>query len=645
MTEFPLLRSPLAAGRLTLQNRLAILPHGTAMVRDGNLTEDDLAYFAARAHETLGLVITGASVVSPSSTLRQRMLFEAWQESNREMMRRRCDIIHARGGKIVGQILHLGRELTGGKSDFAPVSASSQRSPRDPYPPHALEEREIETIIDDFARSAENLLAAGYDGIELHAAHGYLIAQFLSPATNRRSDRWGGSPEARNHFLMEIVARIRERCGDGFVLGVRLSADEEIPNGLGVRDTVSIGQALAGTAAVDYLNITLGTRGAYVKDAAAPEAAAAKAGGILRREVGLPVVLAQKILSPEQAESLLAGGAADVIGMARAFIADADFAAKAAAGRSDRIRPCVGLNQDCRAFSPHLHCAVNPEAGRERRSDFGPIRKAASKRRVAVIGGGPAGLEAARVARLRGHDVTLFEASNGLGGQFLLAASLPHRGQLRRIVDHLAGELRHERVLVELGARIEALGDLSGRFDAAIVATGAAPGELADDARGPAVLSWWDVLTAGAPAAAGARRAVFADDGTGFWMSYGVAEMLADAGWRVVFATPSAAIAAGIPHESIEPLLVRLGRAAMSYRVLTATEVTGDGCVTFTNLTSGEDEELACDLVVMQTGRRVVTLPRAGSPGGLEVHHVGDCVTPRRIGHAMFEAQRAARAV
>src|SRR5262249_1504955 len=151
-------------------------------------------------------------------------------------------------------------------------------------------------------RSAANLLAAGYDGIELHAAHGYLLAQFLSPATNQRNDPWGGSPEGRRRLLMETVARVRERCGDGFVLGVRLSADEEVPNGLGVRDSVAIGQALARTGAVDYLSVTLGTRGAYIKDAAAPQATAAKAGAIMRREVGLPVILGQKILTPAKAE-------------------------------------------------------------------------------------------------------------------------------------------------------------------------------------------------------------------------------------------------------------------------------------------------------------------------------------------------------
>jgi 2,4-dienoyl-CoA reductase (NADPH2) len=614
------------------------------MVRDGNLTDGDLAYFRARA-KNVGLVITGAAVVSPNSALRNRNLLEAWEEGNRDMLLRRCDDVHAHGSKIVGQILHLGREMIGGESDFAPVAPSAMRSARDLYPPHALDEAEIQSIIEDFTRSAENFLAAGYDGIELHAAHGYLLAQFLSPATNDRSDRWGGSPERRRRMLIEVVDRMRARSGADFILGVRLSADEEIPNGLGIRDAVEIGYALADTGAVDYLNITIGTRGAYVKDANVPEAIAAEAGATIRREVGLPVVLAQKILTPERGESLLAEGAADVIGMARSFIADAEFATKAASGRSSRIRPCVGLNQDCRSFAPHLHCAVNVEAGRETQPDFGPLQQAVSPRRIAVIGGGPAGMEAARVAALRGHRVTLFEAASNLGGQFLLAASLPHRGQLFSIIEHLAGELRHERVRVELGTRVDGVEEIATQFDTAIVATGAVPVELTNAPEGPTpVVSWWDILTHGAPAPFGGATATFIDDGSGFWTSYGVAEMLAEAGWRVVFTTPSASVGVGIPHESIGPLLVRLGQAGTSYRVLTGAQIIGDGRVTLTNLTSGEDEMHTCDLVVMQTGRRT-SLPRRSSGEAFELRHVGDCVTPRRISHAMFEAQRAARAI
>lgn len=642
MSRFERLFSPVTAGRLSLSNRLAMLPHGTAMVRDGVITDDDIAYVAARA-SGLGLVITGASVVAPTSTLRVRNLIEAWDEAGRDMLRKRCDAVHAAGAKIIGQILHLGRETTGGETDFAPMAPSPVRSPRDPFPPHEMTAAEIETVIDYFVRSAVNFLAAGYDGIELHAAHGYLIAQFLSPATNQRTDAWGGTPEKRVRFLRTIVERTREECGDAFAFGVRLSADEQVAGGLTVRDTVAIGQAMAALGMVDYLNITVGMRGAYVKDATHPPAVAAPAASVVRKEVGLPVILGQKILTPEKAEALLAEGAADIIGMARALIADPDWAKKAAAGESERIRPCAGLNQDCRAFAPHIHCAVNPVVGRERRPGFGAFDRVMLPRRVAVLGGGPAGLEAARVAALRGHDVTLFEAGDSLGGQFLLASSLPRRAQLRDTIDHLVREVRHASVRIEMNARIPSMADLPRGFDDILLAMGAQPVPLAPDLASASVLSWWDVLTLGAPAPTGDGTALFVDDGTGFWFSYGVAEMLAEAGWRVTFATTSVAIAAGIPHESVEPLLVRLGRAGTTFRVLTAVHVEAGGEATLVDVVSGHETPMKTDLVVMQTGRRPATLPGLEEGLGASVQLIGDCVTPRRIGHAMLDGHTVAR--
>jgi 2,4-dienoyl-CoA reductase (NADPH2) len=306
-----------------------------------------------------------------------------------------------------------------------------------------MDEFEIAEIVESFGICAANLRRSGHDGVEIHGAHGYLVGQFLSPATNFRDDAYGGTPERRLRFLRELIASIRKHCGEDFVLGLRLSADEEVADGLTIPDTAQIGKAIARDGGVDYLSITLGTRGLYVKDVTAPEATAERAAGIIRDASGLPVIVGQRITRPEVAERLLAEGNADLIGLARAVIADPEWVAKAARGEAERIRPCVGLNQDCRAFAPHLHCAVNPQAGRETVAAFMPRPQAPRPRRVAVIGAGPGGLEAARVAASAGHRVTLFEAGDGVGGQFLYAASLPRRGDLRRLIDHLSGELRH----------------------------------------------------------------------------------------------------------------------------------------------------------------------------------------------------------
>lgn len=642
-TPYPRLFEPFERGRLKLANRLIMLPHGTSMVYDGNLTEDDIAYYERRARSRPAMLIAGAIIVHRTSALRSHGLVEAYEPRVLEMLQRRCDAVHAHGVKMLGQIVHLGRETIGGETEYAPAAPSPIRSPRDPWPPHELSTREIAMLVNAFGETAANLKASGHDGVEIHGAHGYLVAQFLSPATNQRSDAYGGTPEKRLRFLLEVIEAIRTRCGDDFLLGLRLSGDEEIADGMGIQDTARAAAALARTNAIDYLSITLGTRGYYVKDVTTPVAPAARAARIIREASALPTIVGQRITTPQLAEELLARGDADFIGMARAFITDPDWVAKARDGQPERIRPCIGLNQDCRAFAPHLHCAVNPAAGRERLPEFGAMRPAQSPRRIAVIGAGPGGIEAARVAALRGHSVTLFEASDGIGGQFLYASAVPHRQGLRQFLDHQRSELRRLRVHIELNTPIDDPAQLERQFDVAVLATGAVAKPLPDEFAVARVMTWFDVLANGAPAPRDDSRAVMIDDGSGFWWTYGIAEALAEAGWRVLLATPSTAIANAIPHESVGPLLARLGRAGTEYRVLTTLLEVGSDGAHLMNATSGEEEIVSCGLVVVQTGRAAVaSLATKFEACAMEWHAIGDCVTPRRMSHAVFEAHRIA---
>ena len=637
---FPRLLSPLSLGRETLQNRVVILPHGTSMVVDGSITEGDIAYYRKRAATRPGMIVTGAAVVHPASARRQRVLVEDYSEHVLPALARRAQMIRDHGVVPVGQLVHLGRELIGMDSDFAPVAPSVLRSPRDPFPPRELDHADIAEIVEAFGHSAGNLQRTGHAGTEIHAAHGYLPAQFLSAATNRRDDRYGGDPERRFRFLRETIEAIRRQCGDDFLLGVRLSADEETGDGIELPDTLRIVEQLQKLGAVDYVSITLGTRGGYVKDVSQPEATAARAAGIIRENCDLPVIVGQRITRPELAEQLLSEGKADMIGMARALVADPYWLDRAREGSAERIRPCLGLNQDCRAFAPHLHCAVNPQAGRELVAPFDGAQPVSRSRRLAIIGGGPAGLELARAAALRGHRPEIFEAEDGIGGQFLYAASVPNRAGLRKLIDFYQVELRRLAVPVHLQSPVASLSDLAGGHDDIIFALGATACATPDELAEPNVMNWWTVLAEGAPAPTGRSQALMVDDGTGFWWNYGIAEALVAAGWQLTYVTPSAVIGQQIPVESLGPLLARLGRGKTRMRVLTQLFGVENGVAQLVDMASGEIEELACDLIVVQTGREARLVPDWTEGAGVRVHHIGDCVTPRRMANAVFEAQR-----
>lgn len=642
--HFPRLFSPFTLGPLTLRNRTVLLPHGTGMLRDGATLPDDSAYFAARARGGVGMVIVGGIIVHPTAVRRTRKNLEAYDERLLDDMTRKAALLHSHDVPILGQLFHTGREMLGEEVLEHAVAPSPLRSPRDPYPPHELDTGEIRTMVRSFATTARNLARAGFDGVEIHGAHGYLVTQFLSPATNFRTDEYGGDEARRFRFLQEVIEEIRAETGRPFVLGLRLTADEELADGLDIAATTRIAERVAALGLVDYLSVTIGVRGAYIKDITWPEAPAARAARRIRQATGLPVILGQRLAMPQVAESVLEDGSADLIGMARALITDPDWPKKAAAGNVRGIRPCIGLLQDCRNHQPHLHCAVNPRTGREAHIDFAMLRQPRQAKRVAVIGAGPGGMEAARILAERGHQPVLFEASDHLGGQFLYAAALPKRAGLTAFLDHLQHELREQKVRVELNTRIDGPADLGGDFDAAIVATGAKGKPLSADHRADHVRSWFDILENGVPAMQGSGVAVMVDDGAGFWFTYGVADLLGQAGWRVVLVTPGAVIAANIPHESVGPLLGRLGRHPTTFRVLSSIASIEPGAIVLNNVTSGEEETIACDLVVVQTGRQVEAGPAAAlRAAGIATSALGDCIAPRRITHALHEAQKIAR--
>ncbi|MFL6023893.1 MAG: FAD-dependent oxidoreductase [Marmoricola sp.] len=635
--QFPHVFSPFRLAGFDVRNRLVALPAGTSLVADGVPTHGDVEHFERLAAGGVGLIIAGATVVHRTSALRSGKLVEGYLDAVVPATAEKAEVVHRHGARLIGQLCHLGREFIGGESDEAPMAPSAIKTVRDAYPPHELGVAEIEQIVEGWRVSTENLVKAGVDGVEIHAAHGYLPAQFLSPLTNRRTDDFGGSFENRMRFLHLVMDAMRSVTPAGFALGVRLSGEEEIPGGMGIEDCVRIAEDLASRGDVDYLSITHGTRGKYVKDSTGPDAVAVPSASRVRAATGLPTLVGQRIRDVGTAEQAIKAGHADLVGMARALIADPDLPEKSRTGRLAEVRGCLGINQDCRAFDPHLHCAVNAEVGRGRHANLGvPLDR---PREVYVIGGGPAGLEAARVAAGRGHRVTLFERDRVLGGAVRIAAASPHRATLIDVVDYLDRELRRLKVDVNLGATIspEDLADIRGLADHVILATGSTAAPLPLEAAGLPAVSVEDVLTGAVPDEPGV--AVVYDESDGFWPAYSAAEALAQRGWRVSFATALTALAPRVPHESVGPLLQRLGDAGVSLQVAHRLVADG-GAAALRPVFGGADLALDPTLVVWHQQRLAVDDLRHAAGTGDGFTAIGDCITPRRISHAIAEGYR-----
>lgn len=640
MSEFPHVFSPFQLGSVSLKNRLVALPAGTSMAHEGVPTHGDTEHFERLAAGGVGLIIGGATVVHPTTTLRSRKLVEAYIDEFVPATAAKAEVIHRHGTRFVGQLVHLGREFIGGESDSPPVAPSPIKTVRDAYPPHELSVAEIEDIVEGWRVSTENLVKAGADGVEIHAAHGYLPAQFMSPLTNRRTDDFGGSFENRMRFVRLVMEAMRSVMPVGFLLGVRLSGEEEIPGGMGIDDCVRIAEHLTGLG-VDYFSITHGTRGKYVKDSTNPDAVAVPSASRVRAATGVPTLVGQRIRDVDTAEHVIKSGHADLVGMARALIADPDLPVKSETGRLLEVRGCLGINQDCRAFDPHLHCAVNAEVGRGRHPSVG-VTSPASKE-VYVVGGGPAGLEAARVAAGRGHKVTVFEKEPALGGAVRVAAASPHRATLIDVVGYLESEMKRLRVDVNLAAGIDQddLTEILSIADHVVLATGSRPAQLPAVLTGRPAVTVDQVLLGDLPPLE-ERRAVVYDEGDGFWPAYSAAEALAQQGWRVTFATPLTALASRVPAESAGPLLGRLGAAGVELRVGHELAVDHDPSapLRLRPIFGGPETELPGTLAVWHQPRTPEdALIRQGTER-TAVSVIGDCVTPRRISHAIAEGYR-----
>jgi 2,4-dienoyl-CoA reductase (NADPH2) len=514
MSAYPHLLAPLDLGFTTLKNRVLMGSMHTGLEDGRKHFPAMAAFFAERARGGVGLMVTGG--FAPN--------IEGWAKpfagtlATRSAARRHklvTDAVHAEGGKIALQILHTGRY---GYQPFC-VGPSRIQSPISPFTPRALSERGIERQIQAFVRCSVLAREAGYDGVEVMGSEGYFINQFLVTHTNQRDDAWGGSYENRMRLPVDIVRRVREAVGKDFILIYRLSMLDLIPDGSSWPEAVQLAKAVT-QAGATLLNTGIGWHEARIPTIATsvPRGAFAWVTKKMRSELRaagltIPLVTSNRINMPEVGEQVLADGAADMVSLARPLLADADFVNKAAAGRPQDINTCIACNQACldHTFKAQLaSCLVNPRAGHETTL---LIRATPAKKRLAVVGAGPAGLAASTTLAERGHAVTLFDAADDIGGQFNMARQIPGKEEFSETLRYFRGRLAATGVDVKLSTRVAAA-DLKG-FDEVILATGVTPRDpKIPGADGPNVLSYVDVLLHHKPV--GPRVAIVGAGGIGF---------------------------------------------------------------------------------------------------------------------------------
>jgi 2,4-dienoyl-CoA reductase (NADPH2) len=512
--HYPHLLAPLDLGFTTLRNRTLMGSMHTGLEEKPGGFERMAVYFAERARGGVGLMVTGgiapnaeggvysgaAKLSTPEEAANHRIVTQA---------------VHEAGGKICMQILHAGRYAYSPKQ----VAPSAIQAPINPFKPKELDEEGIEKQIQDFVTCATLAQTAEYDGVEIMGSEGYFINQFLVAHTNHRSDRWGGSYENRMRLPVEIVRRVREAVGPNFIIIYRLSMLDLIEGGSRWEEVVQLAQAIERSGAT-LINTGIGWHEARIPTIATkvPRAAFAKVTAKMRGSVSIPLITTNRINTPEVAEQVLAEGDADMVSMARPFLADPEFVSKAAAGRSDEINTCIGCNQACldHTFGGKLtSCLVNPRACHETELNYLPVTQV---RKIAVIGAGPAGLAAATVAAQRGHDVTLFDSASEIGGQFNIAKRIPGKEEFFETLRYFGRKLQTTGVDLRLNTRVSA-DDLLGKgYDEVILATGIAPRTPAiPGVDNPKVLSYLDVILGRKPV--GKSVAVIGAGGIGFDVS------------------------------------------------------------------------------------------------------------------------------
>lgn len=673
MANDPLL-TPLQLKHLTLKNRLMMTAHEPAYPEDGMPKALYREYHAERARAGIGLTMTAgsAAVAKDSPPVFNNIL--AYQDEVVPWMRELTDACHEHGTAVMIQLTHLGRRTRWDKGDWLPaVSSSHRREASHRAFPKQVEDWDIQRLIRDYADAAERMHAAGLDGIELQA-YGHLMDQFWSPLTNTLEGPYGGELDNRLRFTFEVLRAIRQRVGEKFIVGVRYTGDELLPGGLTAADGLNISRRLKDSGLIDFLNVVRGHIDTdpgltdVIPVQGMPSAPHLDFAGEIRRQVDFPTFHGAKIQDVATARHAISAGKADMIGMTRAHMADPHLVRKLIEGREEEIRPCVGANYclDRIYQGGAAYCIHNAATGRETTMPH-TIPKAETSRRIVIIGAGPAGLEAARVAGERGHRVTVLEAASDAGGQIRLTAQSERRREMMGIIDWRLAQCEKLGVEIRYNVWAEVEDVLAEAPDAVIVATGGYPQDELPQIGHELVINTWDVLSG--HMAPGKRVLLF--DETGDNAAMQAAEMIAASGAELEIMTPDRTIAADIMAMNLVPYMRALQRANVTFTpTYRLKSVVRDGGELLAHITSDYqdlDHKRRIDQVVVNYGitpladiyfelkphscnsgevdyeALIVGHPQAvtrGSGDGFQLFRIGDAVASRNTHAAIYDALR-----
>ena len=647
-SEFPHLFSPLQVGPRTFRNRIYSPPHAPGFMGASWLPGERLInYWEAKARGGTAAIATGVTPVHASVGMgdagvpfQNPRFVEAYGKAAEAMQRH--------GALFVVQPWHPGTQggAIGGRAPWAP---SAVTTPRGHNVPHVMTKAEIEDVVDSFGFAGEKIAESGADGIEIHGAHGYLITEFASAYFNQRDDEYGGDEDRRAKFMLDVIDAVRSGAGDRCMVGMRFSADEFVDGGLTLEQSQRLLARAAGTGKLDYLNISVGnyqSMETIIAPMYVPLGSFVYTAAGIKEVVDIPVFTVGRITDPLQAEQIIAGGYADVVSMNRAIIADPDFANKAMSGRADEIRKCIGCNEACwgrgyMGLPEGIGCVVNPDIGHEHEMILQPAER---KKKVMVIGGGPAGLEAARVAAERGHEVTVHERSDHIGGQIVTAGKASMRIDFAEPVRYYTAQLQRLNVDVRLNDEVTEASVEAAAPDALVIATGSTPlalegvpgAESADITEVRAVLD--------ETVEVGQRVVMLAEEN--HQESLATAEFLLDRGHGVTLVTRRHIAGEEIEHNTIVMLMQRVVEKGLEQVPLHWVRRIDGRKLTLYSLLTDEEQEIEGDTVVLALGGKADNALYERLKGLVpEIHLVGDALAPRRLLYATRDGNQAGKAL